>query len=167
VGRFLQYLDFFFTPAGNDLLNWGVEGVSYTVENGEKQYTDKVLKDPNYEVSTALSQFALPTFVGIQSADAQLKLYTEAQQAFSTVWSTCDSTFALEPFIAFTPEEIEVNTAKQTDLTTTRDSWRDKFITGEKSIETDWETYLGELKSFGVDDLTAIRQAASDRYQAK
>ena len=167
VGRFLQYLDFFFTPAGNDLLNWGVEGVSYTVANGEKQYTDKVLNDPNYEATTALSQFALPTFVGIQSYDAQMKLLTEAQRAFNAVWANSDSSFAIEPFLAFTPEEIEVNTAKLTDLNTTRDSWRDKFITGEKNIETDWETYLGELKSFGADDLTAIRQAASDRYQAK
>lgn len=167
VGRFLQYFDFFFTEEGNDLLNWGVEGVSYTVENGEKQFTEAVLEDPNYEPVTALSQFASPTFVGIQSAEAQLSLYTEAQAAFNVAWAKSDASLAIEPFLAFTAEESEVNTTKLTDLNTIKNAWRDQFITGDKNLETDWEAYLAELTAYGMEDLVAIRQASTDRYQAK
>ena len=108
-----------------------------------------------------------PTFVGVQSADAQFELYTEAQQAFINTWCEADSSLAIEPFIAFTTEESDIDTQKATDLSTIQTSWRDKFITGDASIENDWETYLNDLAAYGVNDLLAIRQAASDRYQAK
>lgn len=167
VGRFLQYFDFFFTQAGNDLLNWGVEGVSYTVTDGKKAYTEAVLQNETYEPNAALSQYAHPTFVGVQSAEAALALLTPEQAAFKTVWAQSDASLAIEPFLAFTPEETDLNTQKQTDLKTARESWRDKFITGEKDIDAEWDAYLAELRAYGADELTAVRQAASDRYQAK
>lgn len=167
VGRFLQYFDWMFTKEGNDIMNWGVAGVSYTEENGVRTFTDSVLNDPTYEPGTALSRYAHPSFVGIQNPEARQKLFTDAQNAFVTAWSTSNSSLALEPFIAFTPEESTINTNKWTDLKTTYESWRDKFITGEKNVETDWEAFQAELKAYGVEDLQAIRQAASDRYQAK
>lgn len=167
VGRFLQYFDYYFTQPGNDLLNWGVEGVSYTVVDGKKAYTDAVLKNETYEPYAALSMYASPTFVGMQSAEAAMALMTPEQAAFKEVWAKSDASLAIEPFLAFTPEETDLNTQKQTDLKTARESWRDKFITGEKNIDADWEAYLSELRAYGADELTAIRQAASDRYQAK
>ena len=60
-----------------------------------------------------------------------------------------------------------IPTQKATDLKTIQNSWRDKFITGDANIENDWETYLNDLAAYGVNDLIAIRQAASDRYMAK
>lgn len=163
----LTYLDYFFTEAGTDLLNWGIEGTSYEVVNGEKQYLDIVVNNETYEGGTALSMFAHPTFVGVQSADAQFALYNDVQRSFINVWSTADSSFAIEPFLAFTAEESEVNTMKATDLSTIQTSWRDKFITGDANIESDWEAYLSDLVAYGVEDLIAVRQAASDRYYAK
>ena len=170
VGRFLEYFDFYFTPEGNDLLNWGIEGVSYTVgEDGKKAYTDEVINNETYEATTALSQYAHPTFVGMQSGEADLALLNELQQSFKTVWAQSDASLAIEPFLAFTPEESDINTQKATDLGTVRDSWRDRFITGADgaNIETDWDQYVSELVAYGVEDLIAIRQAASDRYNEK
>ncbi|HIS91413.1 MAG TPA: extracellular solute-binding protein [Candidatus Alectryocaccomicrobium excrementavium] len=167
VGRFLQYLDFFFTEEGNTLLNWGVEGVSYEVVDGVKTYTDEVLNNEIYEASTALSQYAHPTFVGVQSGEADMALLSEEQRAFKETWAQSDASLAIEPFLAFTEEETDINTQKETDLTTARSSWRDKFITGERDIETEWDAYLEELRAYGVEELLAVRQAASDRYNAK
>ena len=167
VAGILTYLDYFFTEEGNTLLNWGIEGESYEIVDGVYQYTDVVTNNDTYEATTALSMYANPTFVGVQSADAQFELYNEAQQAFINTWCNADSSLAIEPFIAFTTEESDIDTQKATDLSTIQTSWRDKFITGDASIENDWETYLNDLAAYGVNDLLAIRQAASDRYQAK
>ena len=81
----LTYLDYFFTTEGNTLLNWGIEGVSYEVVDGEYKYTDVVTNNETYEGSTALSMYAHPTFVGIQSADAQFELYNDVQKSFINV----------------------------------------------------------------------------------
>lgn len=167
VGRFLQYFDWMFTQEGNDIMNWGMEGVSFAMDNGERVYTDAVLNDPQYEAGTALSKYAHPSFVGIQSAEARKKLFTDLQNTFIATWADSDNALAIEPFLAFTPEETETNALKQTDLKTSYESWRDKFITGERNIETEWEAYLAELNAYGLGELQAIRQAASDRYMAK
>jgi putative aldouronate transport system substrate-binding protein len=166
-GRFLKYFDYMFTKEGNDLLNWGIKDLSYTEVNGKKAYTDEVMKNATYEPSTSLSRYAHPTFVGMQSAEAALAIMTPEQAAFKIAWAKSDPSLAIEPFLAFTPEETDMNTQKQTDLKTARESWRDKFITGEKNIDAEWDNYLAELRAYGADDLTAVRQAASDRYQAK
>ena len=135
--------------------------------DGVKSYTDEVLNNEIYEATTALSQYAHPTFVGVQSGEADMALLSEEQRAFKETWAQSDASLAIEPFLAFTEEETDINTQKETDLTTARSSWRDKFITGERDIETEWDAYLEELRAYGVEELLAVRQAASDRYNAK
>ena len=38
--------DFGYTDEGHMLNNFGIEGVSYTMENGEPVYTDEIMKNP-------------------------------------------------------------------------------------------------------------------------
>jgi|GEM_PF-6686797 len=165
--RLMKWFNFWFTEEGNDLLNWGVEGVSYTVVNGKKQYTDAVLKDPELEPSASLSRFAYPTFVGVQSIEAVKALSDAFTVLCRETWAKTDITYAPEPFIAFNEEEQNINSQYSTDLATIKDAWRDKFITGEKDIEADWDEYIEELKKYHVEDLIRINQAATDRYLAK
>lgn len=165
--RLMKWFDFFFTPEGSDLLNWGVEGVSYTGEGDNRQYTDAVLNDPELEPGTALSQFAHPTFVGVQSIEAANALADEFTLNCREVWANTDITYAAEPFMAFNKEEQEINSQYATDLATIKDSWRDRFITGEKDIDADWDAYIAELESYSVDKLIKINQDATDRYLAK
>lgn len=165
--RLMKWFDFLFSPEGTDLLNWGVEGVSYTNDGGKKQYTDAVLKDPNLVPGSALSQFASATFVGVQSAEAALALADPFTILCKETWAKTDITYAAEPFIAFTVDEQAINTQYRTDLDTIKDSWRDRFITGEKNIDSDWDAFVAEIASYNVDKILQIHQAASDRYLAK
>lgn len=165
--RLLKWMDYFFTEEGNLLMNWGVEGVSYEVVNGEKKFLDVVMNDPELVPSTALSKYASPTFMGIQDPKASDALADEFTLACRQAWSDTDISGAWEPFAAFTPEENAINSQYSTDLGTIKDSWRDSFIVGEKDIEEDWDDYLKELEAYHVQDLIQINQAALDRYLAK
>ncbi len=165
--RLMKWFDFFFTEQGNDLLNWGVEGVSYTGVGDARAYTETVTNDPELEPSASLSRYASPTFVGIQSPLAVNALSTDFAKECRATWANTDITMAAEPFIQLNAEEQAINTQYRTDLTTIKDSWRDRFITGEKNIETDWDAYVEELKAYKVDELLKINQDASDRYLAK
>ena len=65
-------------------------------------------------------------------------------------------------------------TQDETDIY--NDAWADidayitestaKFITGELSIEQEWENYLNSLDKMGLPDVLEVYQAAYDRYQA-
>ncbi|NLC68519.1 MAG: hypothetical protein GX754_06990 [Clostridiaceae bacterium] len=165
--RFMKWFDFWFTEEGNDLLNWGIKGVSYTEVGGKRQYTDTILKDPELVPSTALSKYAYPTFVGVQSAQAAFALADDFEKKCREIWAKTDISGAAEPFTAFTNDEQAINSQYSTDLSTIKDSWRDRFITGEKNVDTDWEEYINELKKYHVEDLIKINQAATDRYLKK
>lgn len=59
------------------MLNWGIEGESYTVTDGKKTYTDAVLNDPDGKtVAEAIQQWAQP-LPGLYKADGVRGLETD------------------------------------------------------------------------------------------
>jgi putative aldouronate transport system substrate-binding protein len=50
----------------------------------------------------------------------------------------------------------------QTNLGTYIQQSAVQFITGEKSLDSDWDSYLGELDSLGLDRFLEIYQQAYD-----
>lgn len=42
----IQYMDYLFSEEGHMLANYGIEGQTYTMENGEPQFTDLILNNP-------------------------------------------------------------------------------------------------------------------------
>lgn len=49
-------------------------------------------------------------------------------------------------------EESEELTLIQTPLIDSTKTWIQKFITGQADIDTQWESYVSEIKSLGVDN---------------
>jgi len=41
------------------------------------------------------------------------------------------------------------------------------FMTGQKDIEAEWDTYLKKLDDMGLQEVITIYQAALDRYNAR
>ena len=41
------------------------------------------------------------------------------------------------------------------------------FITGQKDIEAEWDTYLKTLDDMGLQEVIDVYQAALDRYNAR
>jgi len=44
----------------------------------------------------------------------------------------------------------------QTTLSDTFEIWNDDFIYGKKSLETDWDAYVQEMKDKGIEDFLKI-----------
>lgn len=70
------------------------------------------------------------------------------------------------PSLSYTEEEQKRRTILYTDITTYLGTSTAEFISGAKDIENDWDAYLAELNSMGLEELIAIEQAAYDRYVA-
>lgn len=65
-----------------------------------------------------------------------------------------------------TTDELDKKAEIQNDLLTYSKELATQLILGHKSLD-DWDTYMAELKELGLDDMIAIDQARSDRYQGK
>ncbi len=69
--------------------------------------------------------------------------------------------------VTFTAEEAEVRADYLTDVETYRDEMMSKFITGDASLDTDWDEYISTIHSIGLDELQDVYAAAYARYLAR
>lgn len=165
--RIVKWLDYMFSEEGSKLMNWGIEGESYEMKDGKPAYTAAVVANDKYEPSVARSQYAEPTWCGPQSGEAELAMLDDLGKKFRQVWADVDDTFAIEPYMFYSELEQAVMDQNNTNLKTERDTWRDKFIVGEKDIDKEWDAYIEALNKMGLKELTAAQQSAYTSFAAQ
>jgi putative aldouronate transport system substrate-binding protein len=168
----IQYMDYLFSDEGYLLANYGIEGETYTVVDGEYQFTDLILNNPQgFDWQLCQSLYINPGFPSLSDLSIQEMTYNDAQKAAVDVWvSAYDSSDATMPntqWLSYTTEESQTVYDLQSDLETYEEEMRLKFITGQADIDAQWDTYCATLESMGYFTLMDIDQAAVDRYMAK
>ena len=83
-----------------------------------------------------------------------------------SAWADVDASNAFEPLIYYSATEQEIMTQYSTDINTEAESWRDKFITGEKDIDAEWDNYISTLKGLGLEKFIEVQQSAYDRFMS-
>ncbi|MFM9327826.1 ABC transporter substrate-binding protein [Paenibacillus mesotrionivorans] len=165
----MKMLDFMISPEGSDLQNWGIEGVSYKVENGKKKFTDEVLKNPNYEARVAVSRYAYPTsgMVKVMDFDAWASFelqYPEAVEA-NDRWFNADKALLLPPLL-FKGDESQEISKIMSEADTYMKEMVIKFIMGNESLDN-YSKYTDTLKKMNIEKAVQIYQAAYERYQKR
>lgn len=167
-----KWLDYFWSEEGDMLINWGVEGESYQYVNGYPTFTDKIKNDPN-----GLSPTNAFAFWRIQNGpfcmDHQTRLmskgsYTTPESINAlTVWETTNGLYpAVLPPITLLEEESAVYADKYNEINTYANEMRLKFIMGEVSLD-EFDAYVANIYSMGLEQVLEIEQAALDRYNAR
>lgn len=162
-----KYLDFFFTEEGALLSAMGVEGSedgSYVYdENGDLQYSDYW---NNYE---GLTENEKPTLF-IYSVMPMLKPKTPSSYSLdiqfecAPTWDqNADSDYRMPDAISMTADETTEYQSIYSDIQTTIEENLTRFAVGERSMD-EWDSFVEEIKSMGIDDCIAIKQTAVDRY---
>lgn len=163
----IKYFDFWFTEEGRRLANFGIEGETYTMVDGEPIFTDKILND---EVSAvlALREYGAQMATGFQQDFAYEKQWMNPI-AFEGVQLYADNGFFTEPFpqLPYTPEEQERIAELMVAIKTLVDESRQKWVLGAEEVGSNFDNYVASIKEYGIDEAIAIQQAAYDRYIGK
>lgn len=69
--------------------------------------------------------------------------------------------------LILTADEQDIYTDCWTDIETYINEMNAAFITGQKDIEAEWDTYVSTLYDMGLQDVIDVYQAALDRYNAR
>lgn len=166
----LQLIDYMFSEEGFYLINYGEEGVSYTMENGEPQFTDLVVANPDgLDYAHAAYLFAtsnrsrLPFLSDYARCFAE---YTEAQWDAVEVYSNdCDHANDYpNGAIMNTEQTTEYNTVAA-DICTYISENVLQFIYGQKDLG-EWDSFVDTLYDMGIETAIAAKQAAYDDYLA-
>lgn len=165
VGEWMNHL---YSEENMNLFNWGIEGDTYTVVNGAKAYTDKIMKDPKWSPSVASSKYVYPSFMCITDPMSSTALLDDLGKACIAAWNDTDISMSYEPILFLTDDELKKTETFNKEFKTVKDEFRDKVVTGQiKMSDAEWNKFQETLKKIGLDDATAVRQAALERFNAK
>lgn len=168
----MRYLDQFYSEEGIIAKNFGVEGLTYEMVNGEPVYTDLIMNNPDgLNISDALNRYtqASTPHVGVIDARYYEQYYVMEQQKNAFVLWNENSDAAIDflyPSASTTAEEAEELASIVTPLETYIYEEVAKFITGANSMDK-WDDFVAQMEAMGLSRAIEIKQAAYDRYMAK
>lgn len=164
----MNFLDFFYTEEGSMISNYGLEGESYTIENGEVKLTELILGagDTNGAMmayKTSISSIGDPNagfaLTSTPEGVAIMKAWTEDQVALAAMGNN-----AVYPSdVSLTSEELTEASNVLADIATYVSEAVPGFIMGTKSFD-EWDAYCADLEAMDLAAAVEIYQAAYDRY---
>lgn len=165
-----QFLNYGYTDEGHMLYVFGVEGESYEMVNGEPQYTEYIMHNPDgLTVKKAMSEYTLSWDNGPFVQDLRQKLQSASMPEQLTAWDIWDDTTVEEyflPKIAIAQKDLAEYSSLRSDIKTYVNEMTIKFVRGTESLDH-FDEYLATLESMGIGRLTEIIQAAADEYYAR
>ncbi|PNV61993.1 ABC transporter substrate-binding protein [Clostridium sp. chh4-2] len=170
VERAARLLDYAYGEEGHILFNFGVEGESYTMVDGNPIYTDWILKNPDgWPVSQAMSAYIRGNYNGpfVQDLRYLTQYYTiDAQKETPNVWGATNARKHKVPPITPTSEESKEYSTIMNEINTYRDEMALKFIFGTESLDK-FDEYVKNIENMGLSRALEIQNAALERYNAR
>ncbi|MBQ6937037.1 MAG: extracellular solute-binding protein [Clostridia bacterium] len=168
----IRYFDYLYSKEASDLMYWGVEGESYTVEkDGSYKFTDLILNNPDGKVPyEAICKYMTNTgFTGMHQYQAMVGLESNLAPEFKKV-KEASVNYAMEMdrsrSLNNVPTTVEEDKqiASYEDLSTYLSSMFDKFIIGAETIEK-YDEFVEKCKELGIEEVVKIKQQAYDRIE--
>jgi len=163
----MKWLNFLFTPAGMNLTNFGVEGVHFDLVNGKAVINDFYLKNPNGMAPAEVQRHigcrpSIPFYMS-RDYEEQIKMLDPltADAIPLTFVASRPPTF---PSVMPSPQEVSSLRSIQADFDTFVSEQISKFILGERPIG-EYDRFITELDSRGLQDILRVKQAQYDRYR--
>ena len=162
-----RLLDYSYSEEGSMLNNFGIEGVSYNMVDGQPVYTGLVTDNPD-GISAAK---ILPLYVrsANEAPIIQDERYIEqyyqhpAQKKSLEIWSENEYEKHSMPHITLATEELDDYNRIMIDISAYCEENTEDFIIGSRPIE-EFEMFVEECKAKHIDRAIAIKQAAYGRY---
>ncbi|WP_135553686.1 type 2 periplasmic-binding domain-containing protein [Paenibacillus cymbidii] len=164
VPALVQWLDFNYGDVGHKLFNFGIEGMTYNMVNGEPKFIASALADTSLMGRTTLSS-AYGPFVQDKRWMEQRSAAMKNGADSLTTWMNADNKKHL-PRLTPTAEESTEYATIMNDINTFTKEKLDKFVMGVEPMEK-FDAFVKTLKDMGIERAVAIQQAAYKRYQRR
>lgn len=149
----------FFSEEAAKVWCLGVEGVTYTEEDGVITYADELVNSPDGIYKTLQVKYGCGSDV-TQMVWYNAREMTKYDQNYSDINAAVaamgDVIQAIPPTPLFDDLTAEDAGMLQTPLSDAWEVWNDAFLTGKKSIEDDWDAYVQEMKDKGIEEFCQL-----------
>lgn len=170
----IEFLDYMYSDEGRMLLNFGIEGESYNLVDGEPELSELIMGSTDMPVLSKMNMYAtsaegnagLPTIVDqryLEQINSKTPNITEALETWAE-----SSTFENEiPGIIAMSEDSSRYAGIMNEVITYRDEMILKFIMGQESIDDKYDEYVKNIQNKGIEEAVEIMQKAYDSFKEK
>ncbi|MGI5893665.1 MAG: extracellular solute-binding protein [Candidatus Merdivicinus sp.] len=167
----VQFLNYAYSEEGHLLYNFGIEGISYEMVDGEPTFTDLMKHNPD----GLTFQYALAQYCRSWDGDPFLQdgrylmqyVWRPQQQAALEAWTDNDAATYTMPPVTISQENSNEYSTMMGDINTYVSEMITKFITGAVPMDN-WETeFIPALEGMNISRAIEIQQAALDEFNAR
>lgn len=147
--KILEFFDWFYTEEAAVLTTFGVEGISYKVEDGTLQWIDKEAnKTADFGIfNNCLTPRFHRDYLYADWADKSIEVYQEMADK--------NVVPPLVPSVKLTADQKDFESMYVTALADYRWTMAAKFVDGSESFDN-WDTFIEECESKGVEELRKL-----------
>lgn len=167
-----KLIDYLYSEEGALLKNFGVEGVSYNMENGYPKYTDLIMNNPDgLSVTQALGKYtrgSTPTPGYIDGRYHEQYFQLPQQKDAANLWAkVADNALdVLVPPITNSAKEAEEVSTIMATVSSYQQEMAVKFIMGQESPDH-FDQYVKEMEKMNINRVIELKQKALDRYNSR
>ncbi|MEK5058365.1 extracellular solute-binding protein [Paenibacillus shunpengii] len=167
----MQFIDWlYYSDEGQEFAKWGIEGETFTKENGVRKLVDDInYNGLNPEGTQDLRidhGFSGGVFAYGGATELLHSMFSEEELKFQNDMKEVKEVIPAEPPIPYSVEERERVTLLSTPLKDYTDQNTFKFILGERDL-SEFDTFVSELESQGVSQYLEIANETYKEYKAQ
>ena len=167
----LRFLDYGFTEEGMNVYNFGIEGESYEIKDGEPVFTELITNNPDgLTFADAVSAYVRANSSGPFIQDERYVIqslsFPDIQKSAYDKWSVHNMNKHLLPSITPSVDESARVANIMATIKPYVEEMTAKFITGDESLEQ-FDNYLKQLDDFGLSGLLDAYSASLERYNKR
>jgi putative aldouronate transport system substrate-binding protein len=162
----IKMFDYVYSDEGSLLFNFGLEGESYEMVNGQPDYADTV-KNAEGGLVNWIRGNGLQALIGMR----QMPEYEAASCATEDVkkqlfdYVDNDYFYPINPELTLTEEEKEIYDVKMSSIKTYAQEELLKFFIGARPIE-EFDAFVNRINELGIEEMAKIENQAYDRYKS-
>lgn len=162
----MAYVDYWYSLDGIVFSNYGIEGVSYTINDAGEPEFDEAIINNEYGLSVS-NMMRLHCGYGIWNAP-MLRMRTAAfnsdlaNEAWEVWSSKLDGTMTMPDYISLDTDQSETEGYHSSDILTYALQMVPQFILGTVDIDAEWDSYCAKLADMGLDTCVSVWQEAYD-----
>ncbi|MEM7613909.1 MAG: sugar ABC transporter permease, partial [Pseudomonadota bacterium] len=160
----IKYFDFWFSPEGRRLANFGVEGQHYTMVDGKPQFTEAVLTDEQ-PVNNQLYAIGAQLQARGYFQDYEYERQWSNEYALEGIALYDEGDYLVDQFlgVSFNAEEQRVYDRYWASIRDYMLERQQGWILGSGDVEADWDGYMAELNNQGYAEVLEVMQSAYER----
>ncbi len=159
----IKYFDFWFTEQGRTLMNYGIEGKTYTISGGKPKLADDLIKK---DVVGELNKIGALQSVGYPQDYEQEKQWTDPI-ALAGIEDYVKNNYIVAPVVPLKLEDADADRLSKLTgpLQTYVEETMQKWVMGAESVESGYDKFQARVKELGLDEILKLRQAARDKMK--